>query len=131
MMQLRFKRYRALAIGAAVAAAAVPTQAFACWEKCVAAHGTFKQFYGSWYRLDHCVETWPDGATAPRTSSQANKARGRHSAGPADLFSARGGIFREPGGTRCAPSARLGSHLHQNCWGRLNFDPASDGLVRG
>ena len=55
-----------LIAGAAVLA--VPADAFACWNLCVQEAGYYRQMYGAWWELDHCTQSWADGASGPTTT---------------------------------------------------------------
>jgi hypothetical protein len=57
-----------IAVLAVLAAVAIPTKAFACWSLCVQTYGYYTQINGSTHYLDHCVQSWPDGANAPITT---------------------------------------------------------------
>lgn len=51
------------AVVAALAALAIPSQAFACWSTCVGTFGYYSNIGGSTFFLDHCTESWPDGSS--------------------------------------------------------------------
>lgn len=67
MRSLRLRPLR-IAVAAALAAIAIPTDAFACWSLCVETYGYYRTINGGAFSLDHCVQSWPDGSRTTVTT---------------------------------------------------------------
>lgn len=61
-------RVKPFVVLAGVAVLALPADAFGCWSLCVETRGYYRYMYGTWWELDHCVQSWPDGASSPSTT---------------------------------------------------------------
>lgn len=66
LLELRHGRKILLLVAAALVA--VPTDAFGCWNRCVQTYGYYREMYGTWWELDHCTESWADGANSSTTT---------------------------------------------------------------
>lgn len=49
------------------AGALFPSEAFACWQLCTGTFGYVFEANGTFYELQSCTQTWPDGANQPHT----------------------------------------------------------------
>jgi hypothetical protein len=62
----RLRRILCLLAGAGVLA--LPGQAFGCWNDCVNTYGLTRYMYDAWWEMVYCIQTYPDGASAPQTT---------------------------------------------------------------
>lgn len=67
-MTLRSRRAKPIVLLVGVALLALPADASGCWNECVQTHGYYREMYGAWWELNHCVQSWPDGASSPSTT---------------------------------------------------------------
>lgn len=61
-------RVKPVLVLAGAAVLALPADAFGCWNLCVQTTGYYREMYGTTWELNHCVQSWPDGASSPSTT---------------------------------------------------------------